>query len=309
MRKLKTQKEIMATWVCDSIQPLVSICCIAYNHEQFIEDALEGFLIQRTDFPFEILIHDDASKDRTADIIREYESAYPNIIKPIYQTENQYSKGNRPGHINMSRAKGKFIALCEGDDYWTDPLKLQIQVDFLEEHSDYVITFHPCVSFDENGITDRHSSASKKDLSQEELKKAPSIHTRTVCFRNCLQKLPPEVYTARVGDLFLWSLLGNFGKGKYLKNIKPAYYRIHDGGIFSAIKYELAFDMMMSTKLALFCYYRRIGDIETSQYFAEWIMPMMIKIVGTKQFCFIVLRMSLNKIKYIIKRILKKETS
>ncbi|MDY0222509.1 MAG: glycosyltransferase [Desulfobacterium sp.] len=137
MKKLRTEQEIMQAWKGDPTQPLVSVCCITYNHEPYIEDTLEGFLIQETDFPFEILIHDDASTDKTADIIREYETAYPNLIKPIYQIENQYSKGNRPGLINTKRAKGKYIALCEGDDYWIDPHKMQKQVDFLEAKPEY----------------------------------------------------------------------------------------------------------------------------------------------------------------------------
>jgi len=103
--------------------PLVSICCLTYNHAPYIRDAIEGFLMQKTNFPVEILIHDDASTDGTADIIREYETRYPDIIKPIYQTENQYSKGVKISwEYQFSRARGKYIALCEGDDYWTDKL-------------------------------------------------------------------------------------------------------------------------------------------------------------------------------------------
>ena len=116
----------------------VSIICNTYNHEAYIRDALEGFLMQKTDFPFEILIHDDASTDHTADIIREYEEKYPELVKPIYETENQYSKHD--GTINRlqnERAQGKYIASCEGDDYWTDPYKLQKQYDFMESHPDY----------------------------------------------------------------------------------------------------------------------------------------------------------------------------
>jgi len=118
--------------------PLVSIDCITYNHKQYIRDAIEGFLMQITNFPVEILIHDDASTDGTAEIIREYEKQYPWLIKPVYQTENQYSKHNGIiSKIQYARARGKYLAFCEGDDYWTDPYKLQKQVDFLETHPDY----------------------------------------------------------------------------------------------------------------------------------------------------------------------------
>ena len=164
MKSLRKEKEITSLWKDDPSIPLVSISCTTYNHELYIEDALEGFLFQETNFPFEILIHDDASTDRTADIIREYEARYPTLIKPIYQTENQYSRGNKPGLINLKRAKGEYVALCEGDDYWTDPLKLQIQVDFLEKHPDYVITFHHCVSLYKGGIR-------KKNIPEEKRRK------------------------------------------------------------------------------------------------------------------------------------------
>jgi glycosyltransferase involved in cell wall biosynthesis len=103
------------------MDPLVSICCITYNHEPYIRDAIEGFLMQKTDFPVEILIFDDASQDRTQEIIKEYASKNENIIT-FLQTENQWSKG-KDGLIDwlFPSAKGKYIALCEGDDYWIDP--------------------------------------------------------------------------------------------------------------------------------------------------------------------------------------------
>jgi glycosyltransferase involved in cell wall biosynthesis len=113
---------------------MVSISCITYNHEKYISDAIESFLMQKTNFPFEILIHDDASTDRTPDIIKEYELKYPDLIKPIYQKENQYSKGVKVSNYNWKRAKGKYIAVCEGDDYWTDPYKLQKQVYYMEKN-------------------------------------------------------------------------------------------------------------------------------------------------------------------------------
>ena len=118
---------------------IVSICCITYNHEKFIRQCINGFLLQKTNFAYEILINDDASTDKTADIIREYVVKYPTMIKPIYQTENQFSKGLGAMNVrfNFPRAQGKYIAMCEGDDYWTDPYKLQKQVDFLEANSEY----------------------------------------------------------------------------------------------------------------------------------------------------------------------------
>lgn len=130
---------------CKETKPLVAIRCITYNHEPYIRDALEGFVMQKTDFPFVAIVHDDASTDSTAVIIREYAEKYPDIIKPIYETENQYSK--RDGSLQKimkeaCEASGaKYIAMCEGDDYWIDPLKLHKQVDFLESHPDFGMVY------------------------------------------------------------------------------------------------------------------------------------------------------------------------
>ena len=129
---------------CKSDFIAVSIICNAYNHEPYIRDALESFVMQRTSFAFEVLVHDDASTDKTADIIREYEAKYPDIIKPIYQTENQYTKGG-VARFQKPRVKGKYVAFCEGDDYWTDPYKLQKQYDAMEAHPEVDICAHSSV--------------------------------------------------------------------------------------------------------------------------------------------------------------------
>lgn len=119
----------------ENMKIMVSVCCTAYNQENYIADALESILMQKIDFNIEILVHDDASTDMTSEIIKKYYKMYPNIIKPIYQVENQYSKGNEIWFsYNFIRATGKYIALCEGDDYWTDPYKLQKQVDYMENN-------------------------------------------------------------------------------------------------------------------------------------------------------------------------------
>ena len=123
--------------------PLISIVCTAYNHEKYIADAIESFVMQETEYEYEILIHDDASTDKTIDIIREYASKYADIIKPIYQTENKYSKGIEIYSTYIyPKARGKYIAICEGDDYWTDKLKLQLQVNYMENHPECALCFH-----------------------------------------------------------------------------------------------------------------------------------------------------------------------
>ena len=122
---------------------MVSVICLAYNHEAYIRDTLEGFVRQKTDFPFEVLVHDDASTDGTADIIREYAERYPEIIHPVLETKNQYSKGVIIARdILFPLVRGRYVALCEGDDYWSDPLKLSKQVKALEARPDIDICAH-----------------------------------------------------------------------------------------------------------------------------------------------------------------------
>lgn len=122
---------------------MVSINCTVYNHEPYLRQCLDGFVMQKTNFRFEAIVHDDASTDGSAAIIHEYAERYPDIIKPIYESENQYSKGDGSLRRIMRNAmKGKYMAICEGDDYWTDPNKLQMQFDFMESHPDYSMCFH-----------------------------------------------------------------------------------------------------------------------------------------------------------------------
>lgn len=121
----------------------VSIICNAFNQEKYIRDALESFIIQETSFQYEVLVHDDASSDSTASIIHEYEERYPDIIKPIYQKENQYSQGIPIGlTFQFPRANGKYIAFCEGDDYYTSKNKLQRQFDVLESYEEIDMCSH-----------------------------------------------------------------------------------------------------------------------------------------------------------------------
>lgn len=180
-----TQEQIMQNW--NGEIPLVSISCITYNHEPYIVQALNGFLMQKTSFPFEVLVHDDASTDRTADIIREYEKKFPKLIKPIYQKENQYSKGftSVTATWNVPRAQGKYIALCEGDDYWIDENKLQMQVDFLEKNPEYTMCFHNAIEHYEDGsVPDKEfSQVENRDYSGIEFFKHWIVPTASVIYK------------------------------------------------------------------------------------------------------------------------------
>ena len=209
--------------------PLVSIVCTAFNHEAFIKDALEGFILQRTDFLFEIIISDDASTDLTATIIKQYQDKYPKLFKPFYYENNQYSKGV-PFFINdlMPSCKGKYIAFCEGDDYWTDPYKLQKQVDFLEANSEYVLVADNSIYYDVRTETKRlFSDLLERDITKIELLEKRHFSTAAVCFKNIVNKLDLSKNT---GDIFIWCELIKHGKIKYLTNVSSVYRR-HDNGI------------------------------------------------------------------------------
>lgn len=133
---------------------ILSIRCFVYNHEPYLRQCLDGFVMQKTNFVFEAIVHDDASTDGSANIIREYAEKYPDIIKPIYETENQYSKHDGSLRRIMDSAlspSSKYLAICEGDDYWTDPYKLQKQIDALEAHPECSICFAKVATVSKEG--------------------------------------------------------------------------------------------------------------------------------------------------------------
>lgn len=211
--------------------PLVSISCITYNQESYIRQCLDSFLNQQTNFSFEVLIHDDASTDGTADIIREYEKKYSHIIKPIYQAENQYSKGIRgiAARFNFSRALGKYIAMCEGDDYWTDPYKLQKQVDFMEANPDYGLVhtgykiYRVALERFESVTVNIHTGNILKELIQYN-----EIGTLTVLLRSDIIKLFLESELSRSAltmDYMMWLYFAENSKIGYLLDC-TAIYRI-----------------------------------------------------------------------------------
>ncbi len=222
------------------MDPTVSACCITFNHERFIRKALDGFLMQITDFPFEVIVHDDASTDRTADIIREYEQQYPRVIRPIYQTENQYSKGTTiSAKYVWPLARGKYIALCEGDDYWTDPLKLQKQVNFLESHPESPMCFHDALSLWEGKLRPPEYFC-PNDLPEmvtiaDVITRPWFVPTASILARSCVLKAIPE-WSRHVwcGDLLMHLWCAHHGDLGYISDVMSVYRR-HLGGLTMTI--------------------------------------------------------------------------
>ena len=288
-----------------TVTPLVSICCLTYNHAPFIKDCLDGFLAQKTSFPIEILIHDDASTDGTDVIIKEYAERNPNVIFPLFEKENQYSKGFRGSmdiEFNYSRARGKYIAYCEGDDYWTDPLKLQKQVDFLESHPDYSVCFHRCLHLiektkqlkkDDCGFLFAQGQKGV-DVTVEMFFKDWITQPLTMMFR--VSMFSPEwhkkfKYYRDTHEIYY---LLRAGKG-YIFSFEGGVYRIHSKGIASIltpIEYSKSY-LPIDREL-----YKKIPEKATKRVYCETLQQSVIaylKVSRIKSMYYAVVEISINK--------------
>jgi len=301
----RTEQEIMQHWKGDISKPVASICCTTYNHESYIAEAIDSFLMQETNFPFEILIRDDCSTDKTTEILKQYADKYPQLIKPIYEKENTFSKGVKPMPVLYKKAIGSYIALCEGDDYWTDPSKLQKQVNFLEKNHEYVITYTSVKAFEDNEIDESYVGGATRDLEKDELLKATPINTLTTCFRNNFGEIPKEFACTQYGDLFMWSILGVHGKGKYLSDILPSHYRIHGGGLHSKKTNKIRLEMWSLTCAALYAYHSRIGNKECAEYFKQTIFNLRLRELSVKKVISIVYNELRHQIRKKIKNVFK----
>lgn len=217
---------------------LVSVDCLAYNHENFIAEAIESFLMQKTSFNFEILIHDDASTDKTVSIIKEYEEKYPDLIRPLYQKQNLFSQGATMLQINQRRAKGKYIAICEGDDFWTDPYKLQKQVDYLEANPECDLCVHAAHQYSEalNKVVGKVRPSKKNRMFTTEeaiLGGGELFSTNSMMYRReKADDVPLFYFDAGYGDYPLAIHLANNGQVYYMDE-EMAIYRIDVKGAWS----------------------------------------------------------------------------
>ncbi len=274
--------------------PIVSICCITYNHAQFIRKALDGFLMQEpptgvsADEPwYEILIHDDASTDGTTEIVKEYAAKYPNRIFPLYETENQYKKlgAARIDVYNYSRVRGKYVAYCEGDDYWTDAKKLQKQVDFMETHSDYSICWHRCrlnyidrgVVMDDSCDTILPVGAEGTDIDLRTYFSKWYTQPLTMLFRSSMFDIHwRDQYAYYRDEHELYHLLKQ-GKG-YLFSFFGGIYMKHEGGIYSSLPQSIQREDSLNVAREL---YRHNKDKYTQQFYVDILQWQVYKFAKT----------------------------
>lgn len=230
------------------MKPLVTICCHTFNHAKFITSALEGFVMQQTNFPYEILINDDASTDGTQEILKEYAEKYSNITLLLHNS-NQWGEGMLNGtyfgfepfiYNILPLAKGKYLAFCEGDDYWTDPLKLQKQVDYLESHPEHIMCYHSYSIISNRILISSFKDSDGKDYSNQELISVPDgIASSTKMFRNIYTKEIEPILQHFSGDYLFTSYLGIFGSCGYVPNIEPSVYRLHPEGVWTRLSKEV----------------------------------------------------------------------
>lgn len=261
-------------------KPMVSVYVQTYQHKKYIKKCLNSILEQKTNFDFEILLGEDHSNDGTREICQDYARRFPEKIRLfLHHRENQIKIMGEPtsnfnAFYNFFSAKGKFIAFCEGDDFWEDPLKLQKQVDFLKINSEYIFTYHGVETVDENdqpisGLKD--FTQPELDISSEELSKGvyhPLL--LSICFRNVLEEIPPEITQVINVDTFLLSLFGHYGQAKFLSEISPAKYRKHAGGIWSTRNKKKKFLSKIITLRELSRFYLRQQNKELNEiYFTK----------------------------------------
>lgn len=220
---------------------MATVSIVTYNHEKYIAQAIESVLMQRTDFDFEIIVGEDDSADRTREIVQEYRARYPDRVRLFLNDRKDviYINGRPTGRWNfinnLKHAQGKYVALLEGDDYWTSPDKLQRQVDYLEANPDCAICFHSVQCVDDGGRRLNVLSPRRKKPRYvlKELLRENFIPNCSVVFRNGLvREFPDWYYGVPMGDLPLHVLNARHGDIGYLEEAM-AVYRIHGGGVWS----------------------------------------------------------------------------
>lgn len=277
--------------------PLVSIVCITYNHENYIRDAIESFLMQKVTFPIEIIIHDDASTDNTASIVREYEKKYPDVIRGIYQKENQYSKGIKiTSSFVYPKVNGKYIALCEGDDFWTSKDKLQKQVDYMEDHPNCSVCFHDAILVDvDKAYLGSFEGAYERCSGVKDLNQLIFTPTASRLFRvSCVNQLPEWYFKAPYSDFALMLVCSNYGYVYYLNEQLAAYRTNVPGSILYEARQRRKKDPKTDLPVAL----SRLQELKKYNEWSDYKNDQVIQdMILDQEFRILVIERKLSKLK------------
>ncbi|MDR0499888.1 MAG: glycosyltransferase [Coriobacteriales bacterium] len=248
---------------------LVSILCPTFNHSSYIRDALDGFINQNCNFGFEIIINDDASTDGTTDILREYQMRYPDVFRLNIQRQNQYQQGVRGPitRILLPMANGKYVALCDGDDYWTDPDKLARQVAYMEANPDCTLCFHPVQVINEVEKTKSIFPASEIEFTLGNLIKANFLQTNSAMYRR-MSDFVPTAKQIMPMDWYLHLCHAANGKIGYI-NKTMAVYRIHSEGIWTALRKSDSMQFMLDHALPKLRFHLVVREMFANRGYAD----------------------------------------
>lgn len=298
--------------------PLLSIVSITYNHEAYIAKTIEGVMMQQVNFPIEFIIAEDCSTDNTRKIVLDYANQYPELIKVITSKNNVGAVANE--HRAMLAARGKYIAFCEGDDYWTDPLKLQKQVDFLESHTDYSVCFHRCRHYNvENdtwkddgcGYLFKGTDVAGVNITSEMFLSKWITQPLTMVYRRDAFDLDIVKQYKYYRDMHQIYHLLKSGKG-YLFAFEGGIYNLHRNGIHS--KVTLLKDCQVAQQIATELYDFNRNDIVLKNYYIDTLQWSIYEYCGrlkNKSKAFILtfelffLQRNLRRLGANIKRVLK----
>ncbi len=290
----KTETEIMKNWTYTQ-PPLLSAICLAFNHEDYISQALDGMLMQETDFPFEIVINDDCSTDNTVAILKEYAEKYPSIIRLILQKENQYSKGIKIEILLIKEAVGKYIAICEGDDYWTDPHKLQIQLDVMRAVENCQMSFHSALDVwvdksKKDSVSTKRANGNRLFTTKEVILGGGGFcpTASLIIEKEAIAAMPQWIYGPLNGDYYL-QIFGSLKGGALYIDRTMSVYRRNAAGSWSSNMQDLEIreeqvKKMMPVLEAMDSHFENKFHPEINQIKSDWYLGLAM--VYLRNSCF-----------------------
>jgi hypothetical protein len=251
-------------------RPAVTVLCGTYNQQAYLPACLDAILAQRIDFDAEIVLHDDASTDGTTEVVRAYAQRHPRVIRAVVQPVRRYSPTHKLRLELLELARGDYVAICDGDDVWGDPLKLVRQRAFLEAHPEHVLSYHRACFIDGHGTVlaqDARIERANRDYTSEQLRQFACgwLPLPTVMHRNVALDCPPEFHLAPYSDNFLPVLLGAFGGAGFQGDIGPASVRRHPGSVYTALSPAERPAMDLQTHLQIASYLLRQGEHQNAR--------------------------------------------